>query len=179
MSHAYQPHHSFDASGVLVPEGHDPVQDGAWSPSKVSEGINPRMKSLSATTARQRFAESAPSFVATLDAAKAARFRASTMLIPSPSQIRDVIARIPVGETKSLKELKEALARESGADVVCPFTTRVGWILVAEVAEENLAEGIVDNTPWWRIVKDKRPEPKLPGGSERQRSLLALEGTII
>lgn len=130
-------------------------------------------------SARERISQSEPPVVATLEGEKAKRFRARTMLIPSPHQVRDAISEIPVGSTLTLKELQLKLARAAAADVSCPFATRICWQLVAEAAEEDRAEGISPVTPWWRVTKDKHPNPKLPGGSERHCALLGQEGVWI
>jgi alkylated DNA nucleotide flippase Atl1 len=63
-----------------------------------------------------------------LEGAKAARFNAKTVLIPSPMQVRDAIAEV---------------------------------------------------TPWWRVTKEGKPNPKMPGGIERHRALLLEEGVRI
>lgn len=130
---------------------------------------------LNKLSARERLENAPDPKVFPLEGAKAARFQASTMLIPSPMQVRDAIAAIPYGQTKTTTELRKQLARESGADVTCPRATTICWLLVAEAAEENDA----DVTPWWRLTKDGKPNPKLPGGAERHRALLLAEGVHI
>lgn len=101
-----------------------------------------------------------------LEPAKAARFKARTMLVPSPGQMREAIAAIPYGETKTLRQIREELAATSGADVTCPYAAGVCWRLVAEDGTE---------APWWRVTADGRPNSKLPGGAERHQALLAEE----
>jgi alkylated DNA nucleotide flippase Atl1 len=130
-------------------------------------------------SARQKIAEAAPGFVAQLEGEKAARFKADSMLIPSPIQIRDAIAAIPYGATKTVLEVRQELALANDAGVTCPFMMSVGWRLVAHAAEEDRTEGIADVTPWWRVTRDKKPDRKMPGGIENHRALLATEGTAI
>ncbi|RYG44349.1 hypothetical protein EON79_15065 [bacterium] len=128
-------------------------------------------------TARQKIAEAGPSEVHTLDPAKAARFGARTMLIPSPGQVRDAIWTIPHGERKTVLELRQEMAEASGAEVTCPRATTLAWFLVAEAAEEERAAGASEVTPWWRVTRDGRPDPRLPGGAARHRELWESEGT--
>ena len=101
------------------------------------------------------------------------------MLIPSPRQVQEAIWGIPLGESRTLVELRSSLAKSSGADVTCPHSARVCWELVAQAAEEDRAEGKTDVTPWWRVTKDRKPSAKLPGGEERHRALLLAEGVRI
>jgi len=130
-------------------------------------------------SARQRIREAAAPFVAKLEGEKAARFGAATMLIPSPLQVQKAIAAIPLGQSKTLRGLRESLAADSGADVTCPYTARVCWELVAEAAEEDRTEGKTDIAPWWRVTKDHKPSSKVPGGETRHRALLLAEGIRI
>ncbi|RYG21658.1 hypothetical protein EON82_18445 [bacterium] len=126
-------------------------------------------------TAKEKIEQAAPAFVANLEGAKAEKWKADTMLIPSPAMIREAIAGIPKGETKTVVQLREELAEANGADVTCPRATTIGWYLVAEAA----AEDATDDTPWWRLTRDGKPEPKLPGGRDGQRGKLAAEGVRI
>lgn len=127
--------------------------------------------------ARERLAESGPSAVYPLDEKKAKRFGgAQTMLVPSPVQVRDAIAAIPHGSSKTVNDLRAELAQQAGAEVTCPRATTIGWLLVAEAAEEDRAEGASEVAPWWRVTREGKPEARLPGGVARHRALLADEG---
>ena len=126
-------------------------------------------------SARERIRTAAAPVVADLDGDKAARFKAKTMLIPSPQQVQTAISSIPFGQSRTLLELRKILADGSGADVTCPYTARICWELVAEAAEEDRADGKTDVTAWWRVTKDGAPNSKLPGGTERHRALLLAE----
>ncbi|CAN5706693.1 hypothetical protein BH11ARM2_BH11ARM2_07200 [soil metagenome] len=117
-------------------------------------------------TVRERFSGTKPE-VYTLEPEKAARFKARTMLVPSPDQMRNAISTIPHGETKTLRQLREELAADTGADITCPYAAGLCWRLVAEDAETDGA----DETPWWRVTADGKPNPKLPGGAERHLML--------
>ena len=130
-------------------------------------------------SARQQILDAGPSVVAELEGEKAARFKAKTMLIPSPTQVQEAISKIPFGQSNTLKELREALAESSGADVTCPYTARICWELVALAAEEDRAEGNIEVTPWWRVTRDGKPSSNLPGGEERHRALLLAEGGLL
>lgn len=113
-----------------------------------------------------------------LEGKKAERYRTDSMLIPTPLQVREAIRQVPPGQTLTLVELRQRLADASGAGVTCPLCAGIFWRLVAEAAEEDRAEG-KPVSPWWRITKDGKPNPKLPGGLENHRRLLAEEGVRI
>ena len=114
-----------------------------------------------------------------LDPAKAARLKARTMLMPSPAQVRDAIATIPQGQSKTMRELRKELAAASGAEMTCPVAARTCWRIVAEAAEEDRADGITPVTPWWRVTKDCKPFSRLPGGEASHRARLSAEGVQI
>ena len=126
-------------------------------------------------TAKEKIEQAAPAFVAKLEGAKAEKWKAETMLIPSPKMIRESIAAIPPGVTKTVVQLRQELAEANRADVTCPRATTIGWLLVAEAAVEDAG----DATPWWRLTRDGKTEPKLPGGREGQRARLAEEGVKV
>ncbi len=130
-------------------------------------------------TANQEIAQAPPAVVAELDEAKGKRFGARTMLIPSPTQVRSAIAQIAFGETRTLKQIRTELAQASGADVTCPRTAFLCWRLVALASDEDVDAGISPTTPWWRVTRDGKPEPRMPGGEERHRALLQQEGIRI
>ncbi|HWD37360.1 MAG TPA: hypothetical protein VG944_00805 [Fimbriimonas sp.] len=130
-------------------------------------------------TARQKMAQAAAGWVAELEPEKAARFKAKTMLIPSPVQVEQAISAIAMGECKSLLQVRRELAQSFGAEVTCPYAARVGWELAAEAAEEDRLAGASSVTPWWRVTKDGKPHSKLPGGAENHRRLLLMEGVSI
>jgi len=141
--------------------------------------IGLRQTDMDHATARDRLAAAAPSEVHVLDAAKAARFRARTMLIPSALDVRSAIAAIPAGETRSVLDIRRQLAEVFDAEVTCPRATSLAWLLVAEAAEEARRDGAPDVTPWWRVTLDRKPNPRLPGGIDGHRERLAAEGIAL
>lgn len=134
---------------------------------------------MSKKTAREKMANGKAPFVAVMDEAKAARYKASTMLIPTPNQVREAILQIPEGQVVPLRVLGNDLARANKADITCPMCLGIFWRLTAEAADEELAEGAAEVAPWWRVTKDGKANPKLPGGEIRHKSLLMDEGVLI
>lgn len=108
-----------------------------------------------------------------LEGDAARRAGGETMLIPSPWDLRRLIAKIPRGKVATVAELRVALAREAKTDLACPMTTGIfTWIASNHAAEVGEAD-----FPWWRTLKSKGELiSRHPGGVEEQRRRLAAEG---
>ena len=78
------------------------------------------------------------------------------MLISSPEVIANYISKIPVGTTITPKEMRNALAKEKGADNTCPVTT---GIFLRIAIEEVLGVFEIDDAPipFWRVIDEKHP----------------------
>ena len=103
----------------------------------------------------------------------------TTVLIPSPSDIASVIDTIPSGTTRTLTELRDALASQYDADGACPVMTGMNLRVVAEVNLSALDAGVpVEHvTPVWRALDpNSKVATKTPGGAARIRALRIAEG---
>ncbi|MBN1409492.1 MAG: MGMT family protein [Spirochaetales bacterium] len=87
----------------------------------------------------------------------------------------EAIKTIPTGETRTIVQLGRMLAVEGNADTTCPATTVKYWKWLAHAYDETVKDErfIV---PCWRVLKDGKPSRHMPGGTERQISLLNGEG---
>ncbi len=103
---------------------------------------------------------------------------AKTMCIPSPLEVADAIRRIPLGETRTIIELRRELARLGNAETGCPAATTKYWKWLAQVSEEYPDETTF-KIPWWRVLKNGKPSRHMPGGVERQIALLQAEGAQV
>ena len=76
------------------------------------------------------------------------------MLYPNGRAVETAIRAIPSGQALTVKELRSALAREHGADIVCPVTTGICLRTVAEAAYEAFDAGaaITEIAPVWRVL---------------------------
>ena len=100
------------------------------------------------------------------------------MLISSPGEIANYVARIPQGETRTIDRLRNELARKAGANAMCPVTTAIYLRVVAEVALTDLAEGkpLDQVVPFWRVVTpDSKVAKKLSCGPDHVAYLIALD----
>jgi alkylated DNA nucleotide flippase Atl1 len=103
-------------------------------------------------------------------------YPAGRLLISTPLAIQAVVQQVPAGQVLTLGTLRTRLAHDHGADYTCPMTTGIFLRIVAEAAEEEARADI----PWWRVVRDNgQLLDKLPGGTDRQASLLAQEGVSL
>ena len=100
-----------------------------------------------------------------------------TMVIPSPTEVDEVMRLIPKGRLATIAEIRVCLARKHGTDIACPMTTGIFAWMAAHAAEEAKAEGTKDVTPYWRTLKTGGElNPKYPGGIPALKKLLAAEG---
>ena len=71
------------------------------------------------------------------------------MLISSPENIAKYINQIPLGSSKTIKEMRIELARNEGADNTCPLTTGIFLRRAIEDQEDDL--------PFWRVIDENHP----------------------
>ncbi|MFN8721372.1 MAG: MGMT family protein [Rhodospirillales bacterium] len=104
------------------------------------------------------------------------------MVVSSPAEVDELVRRIAQGEVATLDDVRAALARRHAVAVACPVSTAIFIGMSARAAEERRAmgEGPTMLTPWWRVLKKGGfLNPKLPGGMERQATLLAADGVRV
>jgi len=103
-----------------------------------------------------------------------------TCAISSPQEIDSMIRGIPTGQTVTINDLRQKLAKKYGADIACPITTGIFAWICANAAEEESATGKKDVTPWWRVLKlGNELNPKYPNYPEQQKSFLESEGHTV
>ncbi|MEP7106643.1 MAG: MGMT family protein [Ferruginibacter sp.] len=99
------------------------------------------------------------------------------MLVPSPLLVDAAIKRVPLGKLATVNTIRDYLAEEYKADMVCPLTTGIFLNIVANTAEEDRTKGQIEITPWWRVLKEGGSlNPRFPGGVIRQAKYLKQEG---
>lgn len=102
-----------------------------------------------------------------------------TLLIAHPLDVKAYIDEIPQGQSRSIAEMREALARKAGADGTCPLTSGIFVRIVAENALEEMAAGkkAEEVSPFWRILDRNSPALKrLSCGPEFVIARRAAEG---
>ena len=104
------------------------------------------------------------------------RWGTGTLVIPAPREVDVIMKKVPNGKLITVNQIREIVARKHGATIGCPLTTGIFIGIAARAAEEAVAEGKKDITPYWRTLKSKGElNKKYPGGVEAQAAHLSKE----
>jgi len=105
------------------------------------------------------------------------RWGTSTVVIPAPMEVDEIMRKIPEGKITTINEIRAVLAKKHGASIGCPITTGIFAWIAANAAEEKKQKGERNITPYWRTLKTGGViNEKYPGGAEGQKKLLEKEG---
>ncbi len=105
------------------------------------------------------------------------RWGTGTVVIPAPTEVNEMMRKVPEGKLVTINEIRAALAKKHKATIGCPMTTGIFAWIAAHAAEEQRQEGKKDVTPYWRTLKTGGAiNAKYPGGVEGQKKLLEKEG---
>ena len=128
-------------------------------------------------TALEKLQQALPASFHMLEPAKAKNMKATTMVLPSPLDVAQAIAKIPYGQTVTTIELQRVLAIGGNAETACPAKINHYWKLLALATEEQQEGAAPYMIPWWRVLNRKgKPSPSMPGGVEAHISRLQAEG---
>ena len=115
--------------------------------------------------------------VCKIDSTKSKRWGTGTFVIPAPTEVDELMRRVPKGKLTTIDELRKVLARRHGATIACPITTGIFAWIAAHAAAEADAEGRKRTTPYWRTLKSNGElNPKYPGGIAFLKRNLTAEG---
>jgi alkylated DNA nucleotide flippase Atl1 len=104
-------------------------------------------------------------------------WKGNTLAIPSPTEVDDIMAKVPKGKLITVEEMRRVVAKKHKADIGCPLTCGIFSWIAAHAAEEEAAAGKKTITPYWRTLKTGGElNPKYPGGVEGQKRHLESEG---
>ena len=87
--------------------------------------------------------------------------------------------KIPKGKSRSMEQLRAALAKKYAADGACPLTTGIFTRIAAEFAYEQIAMGArpMEVAPFWRLIEPTAPlAKKVSCGAEFLARMRAAEG---
>ena len=100
----------------------------------------------------------------------------SVVLAPA-IEVDEIMRDVPEGRLITTREICEVLAQEHGTKFCCTLTTGIFIMTAANAAEESGKGWVNANTPYWRTLKmDGSLNEKYPGGPEKQKRSLELEG---
>jgi hypothetical protein len=118
--------------------------------------------------------------VVEIDDKMSKRWGMGTVVIPAPIEVDEMMRKVPRGRLVTINQIRECLARRHEATIGCPITTGIFCHIAARAAEEAVAEGEKDITPYWRTLKvGGALNEKYPGGVEGQAERLQSEGHTI
>lgn len=108
------------------------------------------------------------------------RWGAGTVAIPAPTEIDEIMEKVPKGKLITINEIRDIIARKHCATIGCPITTGIFAWIAAHAAAEEESEGKKRITPYWRTLKSGGElNPKYPGGIEGQKARLESEGHTV
>ncbi len=106
------------------------------------------------------------------------RWGTGTVVIPAPTEVDEIMRKVPEGKVTTINEIRAALAKRHGATIGCPITTGIFAWVAAHAAEEQREKGEKSIMPYWRTLKVGGVlNEKYPGGAEAQKKLLEKEDT--
>ncbi len=105
------------------------------------------------------------------------KWGSGTLVIPSPMEVDQFMAKVPIGKVTTINEIRSALAKKHNATIGCPMTTGIFAWIVANASDERKKLGGREITPYWRTLRTGGLlNEKYPGGIEDQQILLEQEG---
>ncbi len=124
-----------------------------------------------ATTALQKLKQKKEKKTVVLEKDFAGIKAGQRMLVGTPQMIDAYIRKIPKGKTKTMRQLRNEIARRHRCDATCPVSTAIFVRVVAQAALEEMDEGadLDAIAPFWRVIA---PEDKMA-------SKLAVDGDWI
>ena len=116
-----------------------------------------------------------------LDEKLAAKYKAATMVVPSPGEVMEIKEQVPPGKVITVKEIRRRLAEKHGTDTACPLTTGIFIWIAANASREMVEKGMAEKEiPFWRTLKTKGElVDKYPGGADYQQRQLEAEGHTV
>jgi hypothetical protein len=99
------------------------------------------------------------------------------VVLVNPSEVVDIMKRVPEGKLTTIVEICMKIATRHGAKGCCSLTSGIFVMIAANAEEEARQEGESLDIPYWRTLKaDGYLNPKYPGGQEAHKRLLEQEG---
>ena len=103
-----------------------------------------------------------------------------TLVVPAPTEVNDIMKSVPEGKLITINKIRERLAQKHQATIGCPLTTGIFAWIAAHAANEAELDGESRTTPYWRTLKSGGViNEKYPGGIDKQKILLELEGHTV
>lgn len=106
-------------------------------------------------TAAERLKESKPEKRVVLDKDFAGVKAGQMLYVANPKVVDQYVRGIPAGQSRSIVQMREDLAKRRDADATCPVSTAIFLRISAQAAIDELEGGrpIKDIAPFWRVLR--------------------------
>ena len=106
-------------------------------------------------TAAERLKESKPEKRVVLDKDFAGVKAGQMLYVANPKVVDQYVRGIPAGQSRSIVQMREDLAKRRDADATCPVSTAIFLRISAQAAIDELEGGrpIKDIVPFWRVLR--------------------------
>ena len=106
-------------------------------------------------TAAERLKESKPERRVVLDKDFAGVKAGQTLYVANPKVVNQYVREIPVGQSRTIVQMREDLAKRRDADATCPVSTAIFLRISAQAAIDELEGGRSkeDIAPFWRVLR--------------------------
>ena len=108
-------------------------------------------------TARDKLCKKRTEKIKVLESNFADMTAGQRMLVATPMIIDGYIRSIPVGEHRTIRALRNTLAKRYKCDVTCPVSTAIFVRMSADAAIEAIDAGepLTSVSPFWRLLTSK------------------------
>ena len=108
-------------------------------------------------TAKEKLARKKEIKLITMDKAYGGIAVGEKMLVATPQIVDSYIRTIPLGETRTIPQLRNAIATIYKCDGTCPMSTSIFIRMSAEAALEDLEAELpsAEIAPFWRVITSK------------------------
>ena len=106
-------------------------------------------------TAAERLRESKPEKRVVLDKDFAGVKAGLTLFVANPKIVDQYIRDIPTGQSRTIVQMRRALAQSRNADATCPVSTAIFLRIAAQAAIDEMEDGRETElvSPFWRVLR--------------------------
>ena len=106
-------------------------------------------------TAAERLRESKPEKRVVLDKDFAGVKAGLTLFVANPKIVDQYIRDIPTGQSRTIVQMRRALAQSRNADATCPVSTAIFLRIAAQAAIDEMEDGYETElvSPFWRVLR--------------------------
>ena len=106
-------------------------------------------------SAAERLRESKPEKRVVLDKDFAGVKAGLTLFVANPKIVDQYIRDIPTGQSRTIVQMRRALAKSRNADATCPVSTAIFLRIAAQAAIDEMEDGWETElvSPFWRVLR--------------------------